>query len=70
LENIAVPTFDPRRENHRDLAILSGRAHAAAQHNSHENVKLMEETIDELAAQIWSITPDELGAIREALGRT
>jgi len=30
----------------------------------------MEETIDELAAQIWSITPDELGAIREALGRT
>jgi len=69
LENIRIPKFDPDEGSHRKLASLSQRLHVAAVHDRPDALRGLEATIDELAARIWSITREELTAIRESLGK-
>ncbi|MGD1044708.1 MAG: N-6 DNA methylase [Bacteroidota bacterium] len=65
LENIQVHKFDPNNRIHLDLARLSK--------SCHEKVALgiaisdLEEQIDELSAEIWGLTREELKDIKESL---
>ncbi|MGD0037967.1 MAG: N-6 DNA methylase [Bacteroidota bacterium] len=65
LENIKVQKFDPNNGIHLDLARLSK--------SCHEKVALgiavsdIEEQIDELSAEIWGLTKEELKDIKESL---
>jgi hypothetical protein len=69
LEYVAIPKFDPSNALHQSLSALSEQAHrlAAQGKDGEAGLRRMEEEIDRLAAQLWSITQEELAAIRQAL---
>jgi len=67
LENIAVPCYNAQLPIHKRLAALSKDCHKAAVKRNTNTMVELESEIDELAAQLWSITPQELMAIRKAL---
>ncbi|GIV07774.1 MAG: hypothetical protein KatS3mg017_0976 [Fimbriimonadales bacterium] len=65
LEHIRIPRYDPANALHRRLAALSREAHQCAQ--SRQSTQSIEAEIDQLAAQLWGLTPDELKAVQQAL---
>ncbi len=60
LENIRIPKFSPDSNIHRKLASLGQQA--TSKHG--ENLKAIEQEIDEVAAQLWGITTKELKEIQ------
>ena len=68
LKNIAVPKFNPSSAVHGRLTALSQQGHEEVGRGNPDALRKIEREIDELAAQLWSITPAELEAIRDALG--
>jgi SAM-dependent methyltransferase len=70
LDHVAVPKYSPSEAVHRNLAELSIKCHAAAAKDDGGGIATIEADIDRAAAKLWSITKDELRAIREALPET
>jgi hypothetical protein len=67
LENIRIPKFYPGNKIHQELAGLSQNAHYAVTIGDEAGLKELEERIDELAAQIWELTGEELKEIQSSL---
>ena len=67
LQNIRIPKFDPANKAHKEIAGLSQNAHHATQIGDEVGVKELEQRIDELAAQIWGLTEQELKEIQKSL---
>ncbi|MCL0091325.1 SAM-dependent methyltransferase [Dehalococcoidales bacterium] len=67
LENIRIPKFDPTSKVHQELAGLSQNAHYAVAIDDEGGLRELEERIDELAAQMWGLTTEELAEIKSSL---
>ncbi len=65
LEHIAIPKYDPKNQLHQDLARLSKECHEKA--TAGIDVRDLEMQVDELSAELWSLTKDELKDITESL---
>lgn len=65
LGNIAIPKFDPSNPLHQDLSGLSRQCHQKTAVGI--DVTDLEEQIDELAAEMWGLTPEELKDIKDGL---
>lgn len=67
LQHVRVPRFDPGDKVHQELAGLSQSAHYAASIGDEAGLKeIIEPRIDELAAQIWGLSGEELKEIKES----
>lgn len=71
LENVRVPHFGSANSTHRRLAGLSRQAHQAAETSEvSETSKVLpkiEAEIDQLAAELWGLTDEELEDIQRSL---
>jgi len=67
LKNIRIPKFDSANKVHQELAGLSQNAHYATGIGDEVGVKELEQRIDELTAQIWGLTGEELAEIKRSL---
>ena len=67
LNNINIPKFNKDNLLHIELGKLSEQAHKLAQENNKEEINIIEDKIDLLAAKIWGITDEELKDIQESL---
>lgn len=67
LNNICIPKFNPDNKIHQELASLSQQAHQAATAGEQETPSFIKNRIDELAAELWGLTPEELKEIQESL---
>ncbi len=69
VRNLAIGAFDVADPLHQSLASLSQRAHqlAALGNEGEGELRRVEEEIDRLAAQLWGMTQEELGDVRQAL---
>ena len=65
LNNIAIPQFDPSNPTHQDLSRLSQQCHEKTAVGI--DVTDLEEQIDELAAEMWGLTAEELQDIKDSL---
>jgi len=62
-----VPKYDPDNPLHRELAELSKRAHQLARSGDAEGLREVEARIDELVAELYSITDEELIEMKKSL---
>jgi len=67
LQNICVPKFDPKNRFHVHLVELSMKAHQVAEAEDREKLEDIEEKIDQISAQIWGLTDEELKEIKLSL---
>jgi len=67
LENIHIPRFDPKNKLQLHLVEFSKKAHEVARIDNKEELENIEEEIDEISAQIWGLTKEELKDIRLSL---
>ena len=67
LKKARIPKFNSKDKVHQELAGLSQNAHYATEIGDEMGVKELEQRIDELAAQIWGLTTEELKEIQESL---
>jgi SAM-dependent methyltransferase len=65
LENIKVPKYDPTDEIHQSLARLSKQCHEKVAGGI--DVADLESQIDELAAELWGLSTEELTEIKASL---
>lgn len=65
LGNIVVPKFEPSNSVHNELSLLSQDCHAKTAAGI--DVSDLEERIDELAAELWGLTSQELQDITDSL---
>jgi len=67
LEHVGVPKYDGRNSLHRELALLSQRAHGFAAKGEKEALKEVGEEMDRKAAGLWDITGGELKEVTRLL---
>lgn len=67
LDRIHVPAYDADNPLHARLAALSREAHGAMTNGDTRHVAGVEQEIDELAAELWGLTPQELADIKRSL---
>ena len=67
LQRVRIPRYDPANPTHRELAALSGQAHAATAAGDTARVKEIEAEIDTLAARLWGLADAELKEIQQSL---
>lgn len=67
LSYVQAPKFNPTDKIHQELSGLSENAHFAANAGDEASTKELEQRIDELAAQIWGLSNEELKEIKESL---
>lgn len=67
LQHIRIPKYNSADPVHQALAEVSQEAHAAAAQGNTERLAEIEETVDQLAAQLWGLTDRELAEIRKSL---
>jgi hypothetical protein len=65
LENIKIPKYNPKNETHKELARLSKQCHEKVAAGI--SVTDLEEQIDELGAELWVLSKEELKDIKESL---
>jgi hypothetical protein len=65
LEHVGIPKFDAKNQTHQNLCSLSKDCHKKV--TSGVSVTDLEEQIDDLAAQLWGLTNDEMKSIKESL---
>ncbi|MCZ2356644.1 MAG: SAM-dependent DNA methyltransferase [Bacteroidia bacterium] len=65
LDNIKIPKFDKQNETHVELAHLSEKCHKKTAAGI--DVSDLEEQIDNLSAELWGLTKQELIEIKESL---
>lgn len=68
LKNIKIPQFMVSNRIHIQLADLSSAAHKAMAKGDTAEVKNVEQEIDRAAGKLWSLSGDELAAIKRSLG--
>lgn len=66
-ETIRIPRFDTNNENHVELAELSKKAHEFALKEREEELREVEEEVDKEVADLFGLTEEELGEVKEAL---
>ena len=70
LSHVRVPQFDRKQKSHQRLSKLSGSAHDLARGENEavrKQLTKIEAEIDEIAAEVWSITDAELRDIQYSL---
>lgn len=67
LKYLAIPKFDSSGKLHVELASLSKEAHLATVKGDKSKVKDIEQSIDEAAAKLWGLSPEELKDIQNSL---
>jgi len=69
LDNIQIPKYEEQNSLHRELSQLSQKAHklAAKGEEAKAELKMVEEEIDQKAAELWGITEEELNDIKNSL---
>lgn len=67
LTNIRIPKFDPTDRVNKELADLSKQAHRITVEGDQGMVISIENHIDELAAELWGLTKQELKEIQQSL---
>jgi len=67
LNYIKLPKFDIRNALHLKLSKASEHAHQLKEAGKEHEVSVIEKQIDDLAAELWGITPKELEQIQKAL---
>lgn len=67
LEKARIPKYDPGNSKHRRLATLARQAHEAISESDEITVHKIESEIDQLAATLWDVTPQELADIQKSL---
>jgi hypothetical protein len=68
LQHVRVPKFNPADKVHKELASLSQNAHYAVSIGDEAGLReIIEPGVDELAAQIWGLTNEELNDIKTSL---
>jgi hypothetical protein len=67
LDNILVPQFDASNSVHQRLSQLSQEAHEATAAEGKETVQKIEAEIDQLAAELWGLSGQELEDIQGSL---
>ena len=65
LENVAIPQFDSSNPIHQELSLLSRYCHQKAAVGI--DITDLEEQVDELAAGMWGLTPEELQDVKASL---
>jgi len=65
LENIKVSKYDPKNNTHKELIRLSMQCHEKVAAGI--SVGDLEEQIDELAAELWGLSSEELKEIKQSL---
>jgi hypothetical protein len=65
MNQIPIPQFDPSNSIHQDLSRLSQQCHEKTAAGI--DVTDLEEQIDELAAEMWELTSEELKDIKNSL---
>jgi hypothetical protein len=65
LENIKIPKYDPKNEIRKELARLSKQCHEKVAAGI--SVSDLEDQIDELAAELWGLSKEELKEIKDSL---
>lgn len=68
LQNIRIPKFDPENNLHLYLAELSKKAHEIVKNDNNEEIKNLEEEIDNVSACIFGLTKEQLRDIQLSLG--
>ena len=67
LDYIPIPKYESANTNHGRLADFSKNAHRAISIGDEIGIKEFEQGIDELVAEVWGLTKDELKEIQESL---
>jgi len=67
LKKAHIPKFNAKDKVHQELSGLSQNAHYTTEIGDEVGVKELEQRIDELAAQIWGLTEEELKEIQISL---
>jgi SAM-dependent methyltransferase len=67
LENIRIPKFNSKDSAHAILSELSQQAHKAVAKGDEDEIKKIEEKIDQCAAKLWGLTEQELRDIKDSL---
>ncbi len=67
LQNIRIPKYDSLNEIHQELTVCSQSAHIAKDEGDEASITAIQQHIDELAAQLWGLTKEELEEIQESL---
>jgi len=65
LDKLGIKKYDPTNDTHKELARLSKQCHEKVAAGI--SVTDLEEQIDELAAELWGLTKEELKDIKESL---
>lgn len=65
LKNIKIPKYDSTNESHKELARLSKQCHEKV--TAGISVSDLETLIDELAAELWGLSKEELKDIKDSL---
>ncbi|MDD5591214.1 MAG: N-6 DNA methylase [Dehalococcoidales bacterium] len=67
LTHVKIPKYNRDNEIHTQLASLSKEAHQATAAGEPSKLKEIEESIDQAAARLWELTPEELRDIQNSL---
>jgi methylase of polypeptide subunit release factors len=67
VEYVRIPAFDPRNDVHLKLAALSMQAHEYTDKGDEQSIKMIEDEIDRLAAQLYGLTDEELLEVKNSL---
>ena len=67
LQSIRIIKFDPANKVHKELSGLSENAHYAVSIGDEAGLKELEARIDELAAQVWGLSNEELKELQTSL---
>ena len=67
LENIRITKFDSQNPLHLKLAELSEKAHYLAAAGQDKALSDVENEIDRLAGELWSLSEDELAEMKKSL---
>jgi hypothetical protein len=67
ISRLALPRFTTSNKLHRTISRCSKECHKVVARGNRSELEQLECELDEAAAQLWSITDDELKAIKGAL---
>lgn len=67
MQKVGIPGYEEHEDVHAHLARLSVDAHEATAAGDTAGVKEIEEEIDQLAAELWGLTAQELADIKRSL---
>ncbi|MEM3872619.1 MAG: hypothetical protein QXE05_08685 [Nitrososphaeria archaeon] len=67
LQNLFIPKFNREDKRHKMLSDLSKKAHELAKQNQEDELKKVEDKMDEIVAEIYGLTNNELDEVKKCL---